>query len=221
MARTGRTAQTGSEDRVHLRRVRAHGRLAAFLASAVASALIGVALTPSTFVALKDAVAGSSDKKVTPRPNVLPSQVVSSERVGLFKVEEGGRVEDAYAAYGKPSSSTREELACYIDWQQLGLQIHFYNLGARDPCYEGHFCKATITGPQWATTRGLQIGESVRRLWELYPGAKRLPRPGATIDYALEPGTYPCGPYAEGGLEAVTGGGRVASFTVTFRSGGD
>jgi hypothetical protein len=61
----------------------------------------------------------------------------------------------------------------------------------------------------------------VRRLWELYPHAKQRNRPGAAIYHVLEPGTYPCGPDSEGGLEAVTGGGRIGSFTVTFAAGGD
>ena len=195
--------------------------MTAFLASAVVSAALGAAFTPSTFVAVKDAVAGSPAEKAPPPPNVLPSQLVSSSRIGLFKVEESGRVEDASVAFGEPSSREAEsKISCRVTWQPLGLDILFYNLGARDPCFEGHFCRASITGRQWATTRGLQAGESVRRLWELYPDAKQLKRPGAAIDYVLEPGTYPCGPDS-GGLEAVTGGGRIGSFTVTFAAGGD
>jgi hypothetical protein len=212
----------GSEERVRFRGVRAHSRLAAFLASAIASAAIGAAFSPSTFVAVKDAVAGSSTEKSPPRPNVLPSQLVSSDRIGLFKVEESGRAEDAFLAYGDPSSRKQEDkISCRMSWDQFGLEILFYNLGANDPCFEGRFCSATITGRQWATSRGLQVGESVRRLWELYPKAKQLRRPGALVYYGLEPGTYPCGLDSEGGLEAVTAGGRIGSFTVTFAAGGD
>jgi hypothetical protein len=221
MARNGRNAQEGSEERVRFRRVRAHTRLAAFLASAVASAAIGAAFSPSTFVAVKDAVAGSSTDNSPPRPNVLPSQLVSSARIGLFKVEESGRAEDAFLAYGDPSSRQQtDKTSCRMAWRQLGLEISFYNLGANDPCFEGRFCSATITGRQWATSRGLQVGESVRRLWELYPEAKQRPD-GALVYYGLEPGTYPCGRDAVGGLEAVTAGGLIGSFTVTFAAGGD
>jgi hypothetical protein len=105
-----------------------------------------------------------------------------------------------------------------MSWDQLGLEILFYNLGANDPCF-GRFCSATITGRQWATSRGLQVGESVRRLWELYPKAKQRPD-GALVYYGLEPGTYRCGRDAVGG-QAVTAGGRIGSFTVTFAAGGD
>jgi hypothetical protein len=224
MARVGRSAPAEGEEQVRFRRVRAHTRLAAFLASAVASAAIGAAFSPSTFVAVKDAVAGSpSTKKAPSRPNILPSQVVSSARIGLFKVEESGRAEDAFLAYGDPSSRQQlDKTSCRMAWQQLGLEISFYNLGARDPCFEGRFCSATITGRQWATSRGLQVGESVRRLWELYPEAKQLGRQdGALVYYVLEPGTYSCGRDAVGGLQAVTAGGRIGSFTVSFAAGGD
>lgn len=222
MARIGRNAQEGSEERVRFRRVRAHTRLAAFLASAVASAAIGAAFSPSTVVAVKDAVSGSSSEKSPPRPNVLPSQLVSSQRIGLFKVEESGRAQDAFLAYGDPDSKEPEsKISCRLTWRQIGLQILFYTLGGGDPCFDGHFCSATITGRQWATTRGLQVGESVRRMWELYPEAKQLRRPGALVYHVLERGTYPCGPDAEGGLEAVSAGSRIGQFNVTFAAGGD
>jgi hypothetical protein len=96
-----------------------------------------------------------------------------------------------------------------------------YNLGGRDPCWEGDFCRATVSGRQWATQRGLQVGERVTRLHELYPDAVEKQRPGAFEYWLLERGANLCGRDPLGGLVARTFDGHISAFEVNFMAGGE
>lgn len=150
-----------------------------------------------------------------------PSRQVSQEKIGLFSVESDGTPAGAQVAFGEPTSSDADGLSCTMVWKSDGVEIRFYDLGGGDPCVDGHFCSATITGREWATTTGLQLGESARRIVELYPDAERIQEPGVVIRWVLEEGVSPCGVDVKGGLEANSGGGRVFSFEVSYAKGGD
>jgi len=89
------------------------------------------------------------------------------------------------------------------------------------PCVDGDFCNATISGREWATSKGLRLGESARRVAELYPEAEKTQEPGVVIRWVLEEGVSPCGVDVKGGLEANSGGGRIFSLEVSYARGGD
>ena len=108
-----------------------------------------------------------------------------------------------------------------MDWKVPGVQGEFYNLGGRDPCIEGDFCRAEVTGRQWVTSRGLQVAESVSRLQELYADAGEAKRPGALEYWVLERGANLCGRDPLGGLVAATFNGRITSLQVNFHGGGE
>jgi hypothetical protein len=159
---------------------------------------------------------GDKQEKTIPFP---PSRLVSSERIGLYHVEENGTSEGALNALGQPSKRERPAGTCVMTWNQEQLTMNFGNLAGANPCRYGSFCDATI-GRGWATTKGLEVGESVRRLRELYPRAMRL-HSGASDVYVLEEGTQLCGRDVKGGLEAWAGSGNVYALHVSFMAGGD
>jgi hypothetical protein len=68
-----------------------------------------------------------------------------------------------------------------MEWRTLGVYGEFYNLGGLDPCVEGDFCRADVTGRQWVTMRGLQVAETITRLQDLSRRRKRTrgPAPSA------------------------------------------
>jgi len=187
----------------------------------VLTAAIGV-LVP---LFLTDWFGPDDDDPPAPRPEpALPfpqSRLVSSERVGLYQVEVDGSSSGATDALGQPEDSERSGTTCTMAWDGEEVLMELSNLGGEDPCVYGRFCSAHITGRDWATTKGLQIGEPVRRMMTLYPRAERVKESGEIIRYVLEPGTAPCGQDAEGGLEAWTSVGKVFALRVSFHAGGD
>jgi len=197
------------------------GTAAKWLVATVVAAIIGV-LVPIGVAGVLD-----DDPEPTPTPTstptatatVAPARLVSAQQIGLFEVEANGSAEGARDAFGQPTTTTGKGPQCTLDWRPLGVSIQVINLGAVDSCIYGRFCSASIDGRDWATSKGLMVGESVRRLWELYPRARELPD-GAIVRYVLERGAAPCGD-AEGGLEAWASGGRVRQLHVSFRAAGD
>ena len=76
-------------------------------------------------------------------------------------------------AYGKPDGKSPQ--GCPNKWKRLGVRIVTADFGG------GPACAATtpvqqivVTGRQWATERGLKIGDSLDRVRELYPELKRF-----------------------------------------------
>lgn len=150
-----------------------------------------------------------------------PSRLISSEQIGHYKVETDGSLDGAMVALGSPTQMERTADTCTVSWEAEGVEMEFYTHGGEDPCMYGRFCFASIYGGEWATTKGLQRAESVRRMWALYPNAKEVKERGETTRWVLERGTALCGRNAKGGLEAVTAGGKVDAFWVSFLAGGD
>ena len=196
-------------------------RAGIWLVGAIATAVIGVVVP--TVLTGDDDGQPTDERTATPTASSVPfppSRQVSQEKIGLFNVESDGTPPGAQVAFGPPTSSKAEDLSCSMVWESEGVKVNFYDLGGGDPCVDGHFCNATITGRDWATAEGLQIGESARRIADLYPDARQTGE-GATIRWALEPAVSPCGVDVKGGLEAHSGGGRVYQFTVSYGRGGD
>lgn len=218
----GKSREPGEPGREATSRIQRHPKaVGVFLAGAVASALIGAALSPDTFVAAKNAVVGGGDEERS--VNVLPSQMVSATRIGLFNIEENGRFDAALFAFGDPTNRRRDDVerSCTVEWGPAGVEGEFYTLGGGDPCVEGDFCRATVSGRQFATDRGLQVADTVTRLHDLYGDAIEAKRPGAVEYWVLDRGANLCGRDPLGGLVAGTFNGRVTSFEVNFHAGGE
>lgn len=135
--------------------------------------------------------------------------IVGDVSVGGFARD--GTVQDAIRVFGAPA--TRENQAydkCTVSWPSQGVVMEtYYTNAASDPCgAKGRHVKTTVTDRRWRTDKGLRIGDSLRKLRQLYPKARK-DAPGrwrvTTRSFAGLP--YP-------GLEAQIKNGRVTSFTV-------
>jgi hypothetical protein len=207
--------------------------------TAIVGAVVGLIISRETIGALFERIIASR--------NTPPIEVtVSSEAIGRFRVEDDGTLQRAVEIFGEP---TRRELtghsseACRVDWEKSDLTMVFYDLsggGACDPRY-GDFCEARISGQRWRTRNGLKVGDSLRRLWELYPDSSEYPDDGIGRIFVLEEAVAPCGgfegtnedleanqqgqpapePVVVGGLEAWVSSGRIQQFKVSFAAGGD
>jgi hypothetical protein len=147
-------------------------------------------------------------------------------RIGSFAVKSDGTLGGAIDAFGQPGSRERHGIACTVRWPRHGLRIGFYNLGGQNPCRAkfGFFSNARAKGPHWRTNRGLEIGDTQRRLRNLYPGAlfhsgEESPYPPSwwLVTRLSQVGTgaeYP-------GLLAIVSDRRVAQFQVRYPAGGD
>ena len=149
-------------------------------------------------------------------------------KIGPFLVKRDGTLRGAIEAFGMPGERDRRYggAACTVRWPRHGLRIDFYNLGGRDACRPafGFFSHAYARGPHWQTDRGLDIGDSRRRLRNLYPEAAY---------HAGLPGYWPAGwwlvrrtwPFGAGGaypgLLAVVSDRHVQAFHVRYPAGGD
>jgi hypothetical protein len=195
-----------------------------FLGTVVA-AIIGV-LVPGLIGGWLPGMTGDDDDGETetdttrPPPQVRPARLVTSEKVGLYNVELDGSSQGAINVHGQPRSRKHEDDVCKMNWRG-GLEIDFYNLGGQDPCVYGRFCRAHVTGSEWATSKGLRVGDRTRRMFRLYPEAELVEEPGLVRRYVIEPATSPCGINAKGGLEAWTGSGKVFALRISFLAGGD
>lgn len=145
-------------------------------------------------------------------------------KIGGYAVKADGSLGGAVDEFGRPSSTRRTGGACDLTWSGLGLRIHFYNLGARDPCSRegGRFGTAVITGRRWRTSLGLRIGDSVTRLRRLYPRARFHRRPLYWAGWWLVVRTSPYGvTHEHPGLRARVRNGRVVALVVEYAAGGD
>lgn len=201
-------------------------RATTWLLATVAAAVIGV-VVPGVIGGWLPGVGGDeADKRgesevKSTRPRVLRSRLVSSERIGLYNVELDGSAQGATKVFGSPARSERDGNTCVAEWRREGIEIHFYDLGGQDPCFDGSFCYAEVTGPEWATSKRVAARDRTRRMLALYPDARYIPEAGLVRRYVLEPPTAPCGLETKGGLEALTASGRVFALRVSFLAGGD
>jgi hypothetical protein len=200
-------------------------RATTWLLGTVVAAIVGV-VVPGVIGGWLPGTGGGEDEpeteaeKTRRTPAVRPARLVTSEKVGLYNVELDGSSQGAINVHGQPRSRKVEDDVCVMKWRG-GLEIDFYNLGAQDPCVYGRFCWAHITGSEWATSKGLRVGDRTRRMFQLYPEADHVEEPGLVRRYVIEPATAPCGFDSKVGLEAWTGSGKVFALRVSFLAGGD
>jgi hypothetical protein len=146
-------------------------------------------------------------------------------KIGGYAVQANGTLDGAIKAFGQPTSMRRGRYRgfatneCVVRWRSIGLRIHFYNLGGRDSCKRqyGYFRQALITGKQWCTSKGLQLGEPSRRLYALY-SPRRFRGQWAWLLSRYTPigvgGHYPA-------FEAKILDGWVVAFRVNYQAGGE
>jgi hypothetical protein len=79
----------------------------------------------------------------------------------------------------------------------------------------GYFSSAVMTGARWSTNKGLRNGDTLARLKQLYPRARRHDESWWLVPrFTAATGSYP-------GLSAMVSGGRVSSFQVIWGAGGE
>lgn len=135
--------------------------------------------------------------------------IVRDVSIGGFARD--GTVRQAIIVFGQPVR--RESLAydqCRLSWPRYGVTMETYYTNATlDPCGpRGRHTSTTVTDRRWRTSAGLKIGDSLRRLRELYPRA----RVDTSGKWRLTTRTF--AGVAFPGLEARVVNGRVVSFTV-------
>jgi hypothetical protein len=159
-----------------------------------------------------------------PAPASAELVVRGDRRLAGYRVQADGTLGGAVERFGRPSRLARtSDLTCSAAWSGRGLRMGFYNLGGFDPCSprRGHFSHAVVTGTQWATDRGLAIGNRSKRLQRLYPEARWGSSPSgpgwwliARSSPVAAGGSYP-------GLLARMRDGRVSALVVRYPAGGD
>ena len=117
------------------------------------------------------------------------------ERVGPYRywstLKEGGAYRRAVVSFGAPSSSGRTAPTsnlCTVRWERIGLDIGF--AGAAGSCVASNLRRGVwygmrLWGPRWRTSRGLQVGDRVPRIEQLYPRARYISRPPAPGEWWL------------------------------------
>lgn len=135
--------------------------------------------------------------------------IVRDVSVGGFPRD--GRVQSAITVFGEPTVRQIEGFdKCHLEWPTLGVSMEtYYTGGTTDPCGpEGRHASTTVTDRRWRTAVGLKMGDTLKKLRQLYPRAQR-DEPGV---WWLKTRSFAGFPFP--GLEARIKNGHVVSFTV-------
>jgi len=135
---------------------------------------------------------------------------------------------NAVKAFGAPASRVAGEPdgpGCLTQWPKLALRAESEDFGASNrPCANRagvqHFTVIGTGAKQWATDRGLRVGDDVETLEELYPEAEVDQQQEHTYRLIEEPS--PIGD--EGRVERLSAGvydGRVVSLIVSPYGAGE
>jgi hypothetical protein len=140
--------------------------------------LVAVALTAVLLGSTGDAAAG---------PSFVIRASATLMRLGGYRIDTNSTYAGAIAALG-PSDSCRlvknrflgvDRSHAIATWPAIGVVIELRTYGSLPPAKSGctapHFIRvhtARATDKRWRTSRGLRVGDSVRRLRRLYSSAK-------------------------------------------------
>ena len=124
--------------------------------------------------------ADSSASTTTPTAGGRAAQsfvIVGDTSIGGFHpYRMNGRLSQAIRVFGKPTTIRRRTIdtirACVANWRGLGLSMSFFPYARTCVPERSCFYEAIATGRRWRTAKGLRIGDSRRRLYQLYPKAK-------------------------------------------------
>jgi hypothetical protein len=143
--------------------------------------------------------------------------------IGDFKPRRDPTLGAAIATFGDPASrrSVGGGTGCNVAWPTLGVRIAFASFGTGSGCdpESGRAQGARVLRLEaWHTTRGLHVGDGVRRLRKRYPGARRHGSSywlvtGVSL-FGPSPTRYPV-------LAAAVRGGEVRSFKLEIGAAGD
>jgi hypothetical protein len=141
--------------------------------------------------------------------------------IGDFRPGRDPTLGAANGVFGPPTKVVRtSDASCRVLYGGIGLRFAFVNLGGGGPC-DPDLTKSQVArafDPRWRTGRGLGIGDPIRRLWRLYPGATRHGRSwwlvkGMNI-FGVGNNPYPV-------LRATMKRGRVGSFALSIGAAGE
>jgi hypothetical protein len=140
--------------------------------------------------------------------------------IGDFRPERDPTLGAATGVFGPPTKIVRtSDASCRVLYGGLGLRFTFVNLGGGGPC-DPELTKSQVArafDPRWRTGRGLGIGDRLRRLRRLYPGANRHGRSWWIVKGMRVFGSG--GPYPV--LRATMKDGRVNSFALSIGAAGE
>lgn len=94
--------------------------------------------------------------------------------IGGFRLSDDPTLRAAIDAYGSPTSRVPYEgQACIVVWSEFGIRITFSHVVSTTPC-DGRGChsETILTNTRWKTDKGLHVGDSLRRLRQVYRRAK-------------------------------------------------
>ena len=134
-------------------------------------------------------------------------------------LEDGDAYRKAVKAFGTPTGVGKgrpDSNLCTVRWERIGVDVGF--AGTPGSCAARNLRRAVwygmrLSGPRWMTARRLQVGDPVRRIERLYPGATYVSRPPQSAEWWLitekqaELGRKPL-------LVAEVGAGRVVAIRV-------
>lgn len=103
--------------------------------------------------------------------------IVGNTSIGGFRpYKMNGRLSQAIAVFGEPTTIRRRAIdtisACVLGWPGLGLSMSFFPYARTCVPERSCFYEAIATGRRWRTAKGLRIGDTRRRLDQLYPRAQ-------------------------------------------------
>ena len=145
-----------------------------------------------------------------------PLPVHGTDSIGAFRIR-GGTLGHARAAFGKPTSTRREQGGCAAAWP--GLRIRFYTLFHADQCRSESSSGSAEISRAWRTDHGLRQGDTVARARSLYPKARTVRRMfgptalGLAVRFSQAIGDY--------GLAARTQNGKVTTLVLIDPQGGE
>lgn len=165
---------------------------------------------------------GRSEPSTFSTPCVTPSFRVAvgtkSARFGAFDASGRIGVSDPEQAFGKPDGVRERAFSCVKRWSSLGLTMVYAVFGsATDPCSNGTFIKARLTGRRWRTSSGIRPGVSATKAARHSVRRCRRSTCGTT-GYALDLHRIECGPGRGPGVIAETARKRVTAFEVRWHS---
>lgn len=146
-----------------------------------------------------------------------PSFVIYGDTsIGGFGVyKDHGRLSQAIAVFGEPETVRQRRVGslrtCVARWPALGLSASFFPYAKTCVPERSCFNEAIVTGPRSRTAKGLTIGDSRRRVYQLYPRARVR---GASRALLVRPGL-------DGTFDAVSAklvNRRVAALRVSASS---
>lgn len=114
------------------------------------------------------AAAAAIEAAAAPAPFVI----TSDRRAGPIVIAQTTATATV-ARFGAPASRKRTGPSCLMTWPARGLTVRFLDFTG-EPCTRGVAAVVTVTSRErWRTAVGLRVGDSIARLWRLYPQASR------------------------------------------------